>query len=71
VAYLLTPVTWLFGPLKPWVMLPWLTLPVAAPIVRTVRNHVDGASLNQALAQTGLLQLSFCTLLAAGILLSR
>jgi 1,4-dihydroxy-2-naphthoate polyprenyltransferase len=39
--------------------------------VRTVRNHVDGASLNQALAQTGLLQLSFCTLLAAGILLSR
>jgi 1,4-dihydroxy-2-naphthoate polyprenyltransferase len=71
VAYLLAPVTWLFGPLKPWVMLPWLTLPVAAPIVRTVRNHVDGASLNQALAQTGLLQLSFCTLLAAGILLSR
>jgi 1,4-dihydroxy-2-naphthoate octaprenyltransferase len=71
VAYLLTPVTWLFGPLKPWVMLPWLTLPVAAPIARTVRNHVDGAALNQALAQTGLLQLSFCTLLAAGILLSR
>jgi 1,4-dihydroxy-2-naphthoate polyprenyltransferase len=71
VAYLLAPVTWLFGPLKPWVILPWLTLPVAAPIVRTVRNHVDGASLNQALAQTGLLQLSFCTLLAAGILLSR
>jgi 1,4-dihydroxy-2-naphthoate octaprenyltransferase len=71
VAYLLAPVTWLFGPLQPWVMLPWLTLPVAAPIVRTVRNHVDGGSLNQALAQTGLLQLSFCTLLAAGILLSR
>src|SRR6202140_3663204 len=31
-AYLRAPVTWLFGPLKPWVMLPWLTLPVAAPI---------------------------------------
>jgi 1,4-dihydroxy-2-naphthoate polyprenyltransferase len=70
-AYLLTPVTWLFGPLKPWVLLPWLTLPIAAPVVRTVRNHTDGGSLNQALAQTGMLQLAFCTLLAAGLLLSR
>jgi 1,4-dihydroxy-2-naphthoate octaprenyltransferase len=70
-AYVLAPVTWVFGPLRPWVLLPWLTLPVAAPIVRTVRNHVDGPSLNQALAQTGMLQLAFCTLLAAGLLLSR
>jgi len=70
-AYLLTPVTWLFGPLKPWVLLPWLTLPIAAPIVRAVRNHTDGASLNHALAQAGMLQLAFCTLLAAGLLLSR
>ena len=70
-AYLLTPITWLFGPLGPWVLLPWLTLPIAAPIVRTVRNHADGPSLNQALAQTGMLQLAFCALLAAGLLLSR
>jgi 1,4-dihydroxy-2-naphthoate octaprenyltransferase len=70
-AYLLAPITWLFGPLKPWVLLPWLTLPIAAPIVRTVRNHADGPSLNQALAQTGMLQLAFCALLAAGLLLSR
>ncbi len=70
-ASLLTPVTWLFGPLKPWVLLPWLTLPFAAQVVRTVRNHTDGGSLNQALAQTGMLQLAFCTLLAAGLLLSR
>src|SRR5262249_46862010 len=70
-AYLLTPVTWAFGPLKPWLLLPWLTLPVAARVVRIVRNHTDGASLNAALAQTGLLQLIFCTLLAAGVLLSR
>jgi 1,4-dihydroxy-2-naphthoate polyprenyltransferase len=70
-AYVLAPVTWLFGPLKPWVLLPWLTLPVAAPVVRTVRNRIDGPSLNQALAQTGLLQLAFCMLLAAGLLLSR
>jgi 1,4-dihydroxy-2-naphthoate octaprenyltransferase len=70
-AYLLTPITWLFGPLKAWVLLPWLMIPVAAPIVRTVRNHADGPSLNQALAQTGMLQLAFCALLAAGLLLSR
>jgi 1,4-dihydroxy-2-naphthoate octaprenyltransferase len=70
-AYLTTPVTWIFGPLKPWVLLPWLTIPIAAPIVRTVRNRTDGTSLNGALAQTGMLQLAFCTLLAAGLLLSR
>jgi 1,4-dihydroxy-2-naphthoate octaprenyltransferase len=70
-AYLLAPVTWIFGPTTAWVLLPWLTLPVAAPIVRTVRNRTDGPSLNQALAQTGMLQLAFCMLLAAGLLLSR
>jgi 1,4-dihydroxy-2-naphthoate polyprenyltransferase len=70
-AYLLTPVTWIFGPLMAWVLLPLLTLPAAAPVVRTVRNRAGGPSLNQALAQTGMLQLAFCMLLAAGLLLSR
>jgi 1,4-dihydroxy-2-naphthoate octaprenyltransferase len=70
-AYLLAPVTWLFGPLEPWVLLPWLTLPIAATVVRIVRNRTDGPSLNQALAQTGMLQLAFCMLLSAGLLLSR
>ena len=71
VAFLLAPVTWVFGPMKPWVLLPWLTLPLAAQIVREVRNRTDGPSLNQALAHTGMLQLAFCTLLSAGLLLSR
>jgi len=71
VAYVLVPVTWLFGPLTAWVLLPWLTLPAAAPLVRSVRNHTDGPSLNAALAQTGMLQLAFCMLLSAGLLLSR
>ena len=70
-AYVLTPVTWVFGPMKPWLFLPWLTLPLAARVVRIVRNRTDGASLNGALAQTGALQLVFCALLAAGLLLSR
>jgi 1,4-dihydroxy-2-naphthoate octaprenyltransferase len=70
-SYLLSPVTWALGPMTVWVLLPWLTLPAAASVVRDVRNRVDGASLNRALARTGLLQLAFCVLLSAGLLLSR
>ena len=51
-------------------LLPWLTLPLAARVVRLVRNHADGPSLNGALAETGMLQLAFCALLSAGLLLS-
>jgi 1,4-dihydroxy-2-naphthoate polyprenyltransferase len=70
-AYLLTPVTWLFGPTTAWVLLPWLTLPLATGVVRIVRTRTDGPSLNGALAQSGMLQLAFCMLLSAGLLLSR
>jgi 1,4-dihydroxy-2-naphthoate octaprenyltransferase len=70
-SYLLTPVTWLFGPTTAWVLLPWLTLPLAAAAVRIVRTRTDGPSLNGALAQSGMLQLAFCMLLSAGLLLSR
>ena len=70
-AYALAPVTWAFGPVKPWVMLAWVTLPLAAAVVRIVRNRSDGPSLNEALAKSGMLQLAFCVLLSAGLLLSR
>ncbi len=70
-AYLLTPVTWVFGPTTAWVLLPWLTLPLAASTTRIVRSRTDGPSLNGALAQSGMLQLAFCMLLSAGLLLSR
>jgi len=69
-AYLLTPLTWIFGPYDAWLLLPWLSLPLAAGVVRAVRNHVDGPTLNQTLANTGRLQLVFCLLLGAGLLLS-
>jgi 1,4-dihydroxy-2-naphthoate polyprenyltransferase len=69
-AFLLAPVTWLFGPLKPWLLLPFLALPLAAPVVRTVRTRTDGPSLNEGLAATGRLELVYCVLLCAGILLS-
>jgi 1,4-dihydroxy-2-naphthoate octaprenyltransferase len=70
VAYLLAPVTWLFGPLSAWLMLCWLTSPLALSLARTVARHTDGPTLNRALAKTGMLQLSFCVLLSAGLLLS-
>ncbi len=70
-AFLLAPVTWIFGPVKPWVMLTWLALPLAAALVRIVHTRTDGPSLNGALARSGMLQLTFCVLLSAGLLLSR
>lgn len=70
-AYVLAPVTWVFGATTAWVLLPWLTLPLATGVVRIVRSRTDGPSLNGALAQSGMLQLAFCMLLSAGLLLSR
>jgi 1,4-dihydroxy-2-naphthoate polyprenyltransferase len=70
-AYPLALISWLFGPLKAWLLICWLTLPLAAPVVQLVRNHTDGSSLNRALAKTGQLQLAFCVLLSIGLLLSR
>jgi 1,4-dihydroxy-2-naphthoate octaprenyltransferase len=72
-AFVTAPLAWLLGGehLTPWLLLPWLAVPIAAPIVRIVRNRVDGPSLNGALARTGMLQLVFCILLSAGLLLSR
>ncbi len=70
VAYLLAPVTWLFGPLSAWLLLPWLSAPLASELVMIVNARTDGPSLNGALAKTGMLQLAFCSLLSVGLLLS-
>src|SRR3954471_23647551 len=72
VAFLTAPIAWLAGGdgLSAWLLLPWLALPLAAPVVRIVRNRVDGPSLNGALGRTGQLQLVFCVLLSAGLLAS-
>jgi 1,4-dihydroxy-2-naphthoate octaprenyltransferase len=69
-AFLSAPVPWLLGSLSFCLLLPWLALPLAVPIVRTVAQRTDGPSLNEALARTGMLQLAFCVLLSAGVLLS-
>ena len=54
----------------PWVLLAVLAAPLAVKLVGTVRTHSDGPTLNEALAGTGMVQLVFCVLLSAGILLS-
>ena len=61
---------WLAGSLSPWLALPLLSAPLALALVRIVRTRSDGPSLNAALARSGLLELVFCLLLCAGILLS-
>ena len=53
-----------------WLLLPWLTIPLAVVLIRVVRTRTDGPALNGAFARTGLLQLAFCVLFSAGILAS-
>jgi 1,4-dihydroxy-2-naphthoate octaprenyltransferase len=53
-----------------WVLLPLLSVPLALRLAAIVRTRTDGPSLNGALAGTGMLQLVFCVLLSAGMLLS-
>jgi 1,4-dihydroxy-2-naphthoate polyprenyltransferase len=53
-----------------WALLGLLTVPAAVGLARTVGAHADGPTLNAALARTGVLQLAFCVLTSAGLLLS-
>jgi 1,4-dihydroxy-2-naphthoate octaprenyltransferase len=70
-AFATAPLPWLLGgDLSAWLLLCWLAIPLAVPLVRTVRERTDGPALNGALAGTGRLQLVFCVLLSAGLLAS-
>lgn len=53
-----------------WLLIVLVSTPIALRLVQTVSTHVDGPTLNRALAGTGQLELLFCLLLSAGILLS-
>jgi 1,4-dihydroxy-2-naphthoate polyprenyltransferase len=69
-AFVTAPLPWAFGSMSAWLVLPWLTAPLALRLVRVVRSRTDGPALNGALAGTGALQLLFCLLYSAGILAS-
>lgn len=52
-----------------WVLLPWLTLALAARLVRTIYRASEGPALNRALAGTANLDLVFSLLFAIGLIL--
>jgi len=68
-AFVLPVVMWLMEDASVWVMLSWLTLPLAVQLVQTLRSAIDGPTLNKTLAGTARLGLLFSLLLAAGIVL--
>ena len=55
------------GRASSWVLLPLLTAPYAASLVRTLRRHHEGPVLDRCLASTARLLLAFGALLAIGI----
>ncbi len=69
-AYAVPLVLWLFRGYSFWVLLPWLTVPLAVRLARTVATATDGPTLNKTLAGTARLALFFSLLLAAGIVLA-
>jgi len=69
-AFATAPLPWLLDGLSAWLLLVALAVPLAVPVARTVLSRTDGPALNGALAGTGRLQLAFCALLSAGLLLS-
>lgn len=60
---------WLAGWSSPWVLLPWVSLPLAVHLVRNVYQIPGGPALNKMLAGTANLDLLFCILFAAGLVL--
>ena len=69
-AYVVPLGVWLAGARPVGVLLPWLSLPLALRLLRTMRKTPisDGETLNRALAQTAQLGLAYSVLLAFGLL---
>jgi 1,4-dihydroxy-2-naphthoate octaprenyltransferase len=68
-AYLVPLLFLLLGWSPAWVLLPILTLPLAARLVRTIFGTTEGPPLNRALAGTANLALIFCLLFSLGLVL--
>ena len=67
-AYAVPALFWFIGWSAAWGLLPWLSLPVAVRLVRILFGTAAGPALNRALAGTASLDLLFCILFAAGLL---
>lgn len=66
-AYLAPILMWVAGVSSPWVMLAWLSLPLAVRLVRQIYRET-GRALNLALAGTGQFELVFAVLFSIGLL---
>jgi 1,4-dihydroxy-2-naphthoate polyprenyltransferase len=69
VAYFTPLWLWLGQEQSRWVLLPWLSLPLALPLLRAVFTS-QGKALNRILAGTARLSLVFSVLLALGVLIA-
>jgi 1,4-dihydroxy-2-naphthoate octaprenyltransferase len=66
-AYLAPFLMWVAGVSSPWVMLSWLSVPLAVRLVRQIYRDT-GRALNLALAGTGQFELVFAILFSIGLL---
>lgn len=71
VSYAIPLVLAISNPSQRWLMLTWLTLPLALGLTRTVLGGLSGRDLNPVLKRTGQLLLVFGLLLAAGAVVGR
>lgn len=69
VAYGVSVMFWLVGWSKVWVLLPWITAPLALRLIQTLYRTTQGQPLNRALAGTANLDLAFGLLFALGLVL--
>jgi 1,4-dihydroxy-2-naphthoate octaprenyltransferase len=68
-AYVAAALLWPLAGCSPWVLLSWLSLPLALMPARAVLTRTDGPPLNAALKATARLHIVFGVLLAVGVLL--
>ena len=71
VAYLVPAALAIAGENRRWLLLPWLSAPLAVALVRRIGGGLAGRDLNPMLERSGQLLLLFGVLLAAGLLLAR
>lgn len=69
-AYIVPACVALSSPSRRWLLLPWISAPLAILLVSRVLTGVSGRELNPMLKRTGLLLLLFGVLLSAGLILS-
>jgi 1,4-dihydroxy-2-naphthoate octaprenyltransferase len=69
-AYLAPALMALSGLLPAWVLLSWLSSPLAFRLVDSIKKET-GRALNRTLAATGQLELAYCLLLGVGLVIAR